>query len=569
MRVVGFLAITGLVVTLLLAACATPTASPIATKPSTGAAATMAPAVPTLAQAVATSVPAAATKPAAAATAVPAANIKRGGTLRVGNQNDIGNMDPQINLDNNFHLQWLFNTIVDLKIESPTPTGKWNPKPSLAESWEVNGKVFTFRLRKGVKFHDGSDWNAEAFKFNIERMQNNPKSSAASLLGAFDTVDIVDPYTVKLNLKFPYAPTLTVLSQAGNFRTYIVSKTAVEKWGDEFTRHPVGTGPMQFVDWRPGDQANFKRFDGYFEMGADGKPLPYLDAVVSRFIADDTVRLLEIRSGNLDVIDIISAKDIPATKADPNLLVDEKPWTGNLYRVGFNLWPEAKTIFYNNVKLRQAVAYGTDRDSLAKVLGMSAGKVWQYPVTEGKVGYDPSIMKYTYDPAKAKQLMTEAGYPNGVDTIQLVQQRALDQQQAQMLKQMWDAIGLRTEMDVIERIAANYKIRAHDYKFYTLRGAVPHDPDLLFSPGYTKTGSTNYAGWQDDAMQKCVEDGRSTYDEKERQAIYVRCIQMGQEQLPYIWNWLQTWNDVISTKVKGWEPDNQGFFILRGAWLDK
>ncbi len=562
MRAIGLLAIVVLAALPVLGACAPSTPSPATTKPSAPAAATAAPAATTAA-----AKPAATAAPAAAAAPTPAVKIKRGGTLRIGNQNDVGNMDPQINLDNSFQLHMVFNTMVDMVRDAPT--GKWNPKASLAESWEVKDKTFTFKLRKGVKFHDGSDWNAEVFKFNIERMQKNPKSAAASLIEPFDNVEVVDSHTAKLNLKYPYAPTLALLAQTGNHKTYMVSKTAVDKWGDEFTRHAVGTGPMTVVDWKPGDQVVMKRFDSYFEMGADGQPLPYLDGAVYRFIADDTVRLLEIKAGNLDVIDIIAAKDIPSAKTSPGIIVNEKPWQGNLYKVGFNLWPEAKTIFLDNKKLRQAVAYAIDRESLAKVLGMGSAKVWQYPLLEGQLGYDPSIAQYPYDPAKAKQLLAEAGYPNGVDTIHLVHQRALDQQQAQMLKQMWDAIGFRTELEVIERIAVNYKVRAHTYNFYTLRGAIPIDPDLVFSPGYSKKGSTNYPGWQNDEMEKCVIDGRSVYDEKERQKVYARCIALQQEEVPYLYNWFQVWNDVISDKVKGWEPDYIGFFLLRGAWLDK
>ncbi|MCL4466877.1 MAG: ABC transporter substrate-binding protein [Chloroflexi bacterium] len=565
MRASFYLVIVLIIVLAALGACAPaqPTAAP---RPGESPLATAAPTA-ALPPSAATSVPAA-TKPPAAPTATPVAKIKRGGTVRIGQQNDIGQMDPQINIDNAAHFHLLYNTLMEARRDPAT--GKWNILPSLAESWDVQGKTITLKLRKGVKFQDGTTLDAEVVKFNIDRMVTDVKSAAKMFVAPIDSVDVIDPSTVRLNLKYPSAPVIPALTTAGDNRTFIVSKAAVEKWGEEFTRHPVGTGPMTLVDWKPGDQAVLKKWDGYWEKGADGQPLPYLDGAVFRYVVDDSIRFLETRAGNLDAMDTVAPKDLATAKSTTGIVLDEKPWQGTHRQLLFQMSPSSpNSIFRDNKNLRKAVAYALDRDAIAKTIGMGSGKAWTHPLTEQQVGYDPNAPRYNYDPAKAKQLLAEAGLANGVDVSLTVHNRTIDQQQAQMMKQMLDAVGIRTTLDVVERLAWNAKNKAGNTEFATLQSSMQYDPDFRYSVYLTTGGSNNYNSWSNPDFDKCVEEGRSTYDEKQRAETYKRCYMIFFEEAPWLYNWLQVRYDAISDKLKGTVPEWTGFYNFRAAWLDR
>src|SRR5581483_6512813 len=262
--------------------------TPAAQAPTAAAAATSAP--------TATSAPAAATKPAAAAAAgtaaTPAAGAspaasgppKRGGQLKLLVTNDFVSMDPI----------WASGPTASMVYESllrwrPNEQGAYGVQPGLAKSFETSGNKVIFKLREGVKFHDGSDLNADVVVWNLKRMVQNPKSFAKNYLQAVDEKDpatALDPMTVQLNLTRPSAAVLSSLSN-GNGNTFIVSKKAADDHGEEWLKNnPVGTGPFKFVSWQSGDKLEVKRNDAYWDMGLDGKPLPYVDGITYRFVVE-------------------------------------------------------------------------------------------------------------------------------------------------------------------------------------------------------------------------------------------------------------------------------------------
>ncbi|MCL4534023.1 MAG: ABC transporter substrate-binding protein [Bacteroidetes bacterium] len=535
------------------------------------------PAAPTAAPAAPTAAPAVPTKPVAAPTAAPtappaaasptlSAKIKRGGALRVGNSATYDRLDPQLSqVVTQAGMRMMFDALLTYELN---PKSKlFEVGPDLVEKWEQpDAKTIVLKVRQGVKFQDGSPLNAEAVKFNIDRMRNNPKSFAKSSVTAVDSVQVVDASTVKVSLKVPSASALPSLSGYTS-PTSIVSKEAVEKLGDdEFGRHPVGSGPMVLGEWVQDDHVTYKKWDGYWRKGEDGQPLPYLDSATFRYMPDASVMLLELKAGNLDTVENVEPKDVAGVKANPELTYAQLPWGLTFYfHHGYN---QRSGPFADNLKLRQAAEHAVDRDSMAKTLAFGLGGPAPRPLWgPGMIGYDETLPSYEFSPTKAKQLLSDAGYPNGLDVTLSVISRSREQRIAEITKSMWDAVGIRTTLEVLERLAFNAKLQSFNFQAGFWTGGTQLDPDLL-SRYLTTGGVANWSGWSDPEMDKCMEDGRSTLDMKQREQIYKRCQQIIYERAFIGTGYYEVNNDVYNKRVNGIR--NQ--FLMRDyrdVWLSR
>jgi peptide/nickel transport system substrate-binding protein len=562
MRRCLFIVSVGIVISMLVAGCAAPSA-PAATAvgaPKVAATAPSAPAGATAAPVGATSVPAGAATVAPTA-AAPA--VKRGGIFRMTTDNDWELLDPHLTVGNSDGFPLLFSALARIERDGTGP--KLKIVPDLAASWEqTDPKTMVLKLRQGVKFQDGSPWNAEVAKFNIDRMVKHPKSVSKDSVKSIDTVDVVDPNTIRLNLKSPSASVMILLAPGLKYDTYIIPKEAAEKAGDDFGRKPVGTGPMQVADWKPGDQLSLKKWDGYWEKGVDGQPLPYVDGAVVRLIVDDSIRIVEFKAKTVDGIANIAGKDIPGLKSSAEATYYELGSGGASYSAGVN--PDYGP-FKGNQKLRQAAWYALDRNAIADTLGRGAAKPAYYFWTAGLPGYDESLPKYEFDANKAKQLVKDAGFPNGVDLLLTHVARPLDSQQAQVYKQMWDNVGIRTTIEAIERVAWIKKGQTGTLEATTFNLNHYQDVDY-YSRNVTTGGAGNWLSWSDPDMDKCMADGRATFDEAKRHEAYKTCMKVLYDKAVYQAVWFKPWNFATQKNVRipvwnwySWEP--------RFVWLDK
>ncbi len=551
-----------LVVTALLAACApaAPTAAP--------AKATTAPNAPTTAAAASTAAPQpAATKPAAPA-AAPAAKIKRGSTLKIGNAAEwTPNADPiQNDQSGSGAYEGLFSTFAKF-VRNPQ-TKKFEVKPGLAESWESpDPKTMVLKLRKGVTFHDGSPWNAEAARWNIDRWKNHKKSGAKQDAALIDSMQVVDYYTLKLNLKAPPAGLMAVMSD-GAIRTWVVSKETAEKMGDDYiARNPVGAGPFKFAEWKAADSMTLKRYDKYWEMGEDGQPLPYLDSVVYRVIKDNSVRAIELKTGNIDFANSnMLAKDIAGLAATPSLQQAEMDWQGDSVYFFFNA---KKDRLGTNKPLRQALQYAVDRESFAKTMAPGMGKPAYYHWGVGMLGYDETLPRYDYQPEKAKQLIGQAGVGSGFDLSVVILQGDTQTKSAEILKSMWERIGVRLELDVRERAAAIAAYESGNFEF-GLSGKPLGEIDPNMLNNRFMTGMNKNYGWTDNKdLDKCFEDGMSTIDEAKRVEIYKNCQKLIFEDAYFgLTHWVP--NDRwVNKRLKGWDLRFGGDLRLTNIWIDQ
>lgn len=546
----AFLRYTSLAAVGALAAACAPNAAPTSA-PTTApqAAATTAPAKPTEAP-----------KPTAAPTTAQAP--KRGGTLVVAQQNDTSTLDPHRASGTSMVQGLLYDSLIRWEVDAK---GNCVPAPGLATEWTFDGSTAVLKLRQGVKFHDGSDFNAEVAKFNLERM-NDDKSVARAFVSAIKSIDILDPYTIKLNLTGPSGSLLSNLSQAADSRPWIISKAMAEKAGDKYGTSPettAGTGPMKLVEFVSGSHHVLQRTGQYWDKGADGQPLTYFDTVRCRFIKDDSVRATELRTGNIDWIDILGTKDVAVVQKDPNLVLAPNPYQMTCYQFTFSVGSQK----FADARVRKAVHYAIDREALAKVLGQGLGSPHYWFLLPGYLGYDESLPHYSFDQAKAKQLLADAGFPNGIDIGLLIINRELDQQEAQILKQMLGDVGIRVTIEALERVAWLDRVATLKYDMAIYQTGVRPDPDSILAGRFQTGEQKNQAGMSDPVIDEWLAKGRASFDDKVRAAAYAEVQKRIYETAQYGTMWMSPVYGAFNKKVKGWRMLQNGPDV-RAAWLE-
>ena len=336
---------------------------------------------------------------------------QEGRTLVYGRGGDSVGLDPALETDGeSFKVcDNIYETLVAFRLESTALM------PGLAESWDVSqdGKTWTFTLRQNVKFHDGTPLNADAIVFSLAR-QFKPDHPFHQVEGAFTywtsmsmsdivkDVRRVDELTVEIELHRPNAPFLSNLAM--NFCA-IVSPAAAAKWGDDFSRHPVGTGPFRFIDWIKDDRIVLDRNEDYWG------PLPLIDRLIFKSIPENSVRLIALTQGSIDGMDNLVPDFVPGIKEDPNLQLLTQPGM-NVGYLAMNMDKEPFQI----AKVRHAVNHAVNKKALVDNLYQGLAQPAKNPIPPMLWSYNEKIEGYTYDPDRARKLLAEAGFPDGFKT---------------------------------------------------------------------------------------------------------------------------------------------------------
>lgn len=502
------------------------------------------------------------TKPVA--TPTPGVKIKRGGILTSAVAADWQHLDPHTAISSSPGMVALYSSL--LRYVFNEKTQQFDFEPALATSWEINPTFAIFRLRKDVTFHDGTPFNAEVAKWNIDRMRTHKESLISIDIPNIRSVDVVDEYTIRLNLSAPPAGLLEMLSD-GNEEALFISKAHWEKDGEEGVRsRPVGSGPFKFVEWKTADHMTLERWEKYWENGEDGKPLPYLDRVVMRFIPDQATKAVEMKTGHILHYYSPDPKDVAGLKADPNLQIVTLPWRSDAGYGFFNMMRER---WNTNKKLRQAFLYGIDRQAIADTLGFGTARPARWHWGKGMLGYDENIPYFDYQPDKARQLLKEAGYEKGVDVELTARVTGQDQKVAELLQAMWARMGIRAEIRVVAGVTINAVLRSGEFDFSISGKQLGElDPRALNFRFHTE-GPKNFAHTKSAELDKCLEDGTNTGDAKERHEIYKRCQQLIYDEASFWLTWEWPYTMVVNKKLKGWVPVYYGHLRLEGAWLDQ
>ena len=276
--------------------------------------------------------------------------------------------------------------------------------PLLATSWRADAKArtITITLRKGVKFHDGTGFNARACKWNLDKFREAKRMELAHVA----SVDVVDDYTVRLNLS---VFDNVIVSRLAHDSGRMISPAAYEKHGQAWCeKNPVGTGPWQFVSWQKDVGMKWKRFDGYW----GGRP--YLDGIEMMRASDPTVDLMELQSGTRQLI-VVESKDAKALEKDGRFNIVVPPFEGQVASLGGNS-KDPKSPFAD-IRVRQALSHAIDGAALTSAFGYGYYKAMNQWAPPGSWGNNPAVVGYPYDPQKARQLLAAAGYPSGFKTV--------------------------------------------------------------------------------------------------------------------------------------------------------
>src|ERR1700740_3168364 len=329
-----------------------------------------------------------------------AASAQAQTTLRIGIAEDPDMLDPS--LGRTYVGRIVFSAFCDKLFDIDE---KLNIVPQLALSHETSadGKAMTIKLRPGVKFHDGESFDAEAAKFSIERHINMSGSFRKSELASVDHVEVVDPLTIKLVLKSPFAPLISQLTDRAGM---MVSPKAVKEEGDKFGLHPVCAGPYKFVERVQQDRIVFEKFGDYWN-----KDNIFIDRIIYLPIVDSTVRLANLKSGGLDLIERVLATDIKDVRADPNLVLSTPADIG-YYGLTININNDkSKGGLSQSEKVRQALDLSIDREAINQVVfngEFTPGNQW---VSPAHPYYQKAFPVRGRDIAKAKALLKESGAP--------------------------------------------------------------------------------------------------------------------------------------------------------------
>jgi peptide/nickel transport system substrate-binding protein len=473
---------------------------------------------------------------------------KKGGEIKVAVAQLISNLDPiQGSSGHDFvSLYNLYNTLVEWDNDLKA-------KPGLAESWETpDDKTILFHLREGIKFHDGTPFDAEAVKANLDRV--NTSVSKVSDLKNVASVEVVDPKTVKLNLKQPDSSILLALSDRSGM---MISPKALEKTGADFV--PVGTGPFKFVSWVPNGELVMEAFDGYWEEGQ-----PYLDKITVIPMADENTRINGLSSGQIDFVFPISTGNIPTLEKNPNINI-----ASDKQILSWQVYLNTSKPPLDNVKVRQALLYAIDREALNKALLFGLGAPAHQHFPEGYWAHNPDV-RLPYDPEKSKQLLKESGV-NDVKIEIVYQSSGFPQRLMEAVSAQMKQVGIEVSlvpMELVKGVSELFTEKRYNGGMWQWSGRP--DPQMTATSLWGKGSFYNAGGGNSPKLEEAITKSAATYDPKQRETAIRDVVKIATVEdamnLPLLFEPVTV---AMNKKVKGYEGNLAGKPKLRTLWLDQ
>jgi peptide/nickel transport system substrate-binding protein len=484
------------------------------------------------------------------------AGVEAQTTLRIGLAEDPDILDPS--LGRTYVGRIVFASFCDKLFDIDE---KLNIVPQLALSHETSadGKEVTIKLRPGVKFHDGEPFDAEAAKFTLDRHVTLPTSFRKPELAQLDHVDVVDPLTIKLVLKTPFSPLIAQLTDRAGM---MVSPKAVKEAGDKFGLHPVCTGPYKFVERVQQDRIVFEKFADYWN-----KDNIHIDRIVYLPLVDATVRLANLKSGGLDLIERLLATDIKDVQADKKLSLSsaiELGYQGVTLNVGKD---KAKGPLSQSAKVRQALDLSIDREAINQVVFNGEFKPGNQWVNPDHPYYQQAFPVRGRDVAKAKALLKEAGVTAPVSVDFMVPKGAETEAVAQVIQSMAAETGFEMKIRVTEFATSLKQAEAGEYQAYMLAWSGRIDPDGN-SYIFLKTNAPqNYSAWSNPDADKALDDARLVTDQAQRKAIYEKLTKIALDEQPLLYIYHRRILIAHTTKLEGYKQMPDGLVRVVGLKL--
>jgi peptide/nickel transport system substrate-binding protein len=480
---------------------------------------------------------------------------KRGGTLRVGFYIEAATMDPHLSgskIDRQvYHNLYEPLLVLDVKL---------GLRPGLAESWQqVDPKTLVFKIQRGVKFHDGTDFNAEVARFNFNRMKTDPKSVRKGETANIESVDVVDSHTIRLNLRRPDASLLAALTDRAGM---MVSPKVVQERGPDLERNArgAGTGPFEFVEWVKDDHILLRRNDNYWNKQAG----PYLDQIRYRPIPDDTVKLASLQSGEIDVMDYVQPRDVAAVKADKNVVVVDVP---SLASFGY-LMNHTKAPF-NNKALRQAVVSALDIDQIVKAVWLGVGVPSNGPIPPSSWAYDSTIPTEKRDLAKVKAKLAEGGQPSGFAFSVTTNNIPINVQEVEVMQAQLAEAGITMKIKLVDSAALLSDGNNKNYEMISYQWSGRPDPDgNTFQFFKTAQGiSLNWSGVSNPKIDALLDKSREVSDRNERKKIFSDLTRLLHEEATMAFIVHPIEPKAFNPRVQGYEPIPDGMMRFKNVWL--
>ena len=489
-----------------------------------------------------------------------------GGSIKIGLRSDNSRLDPHPYYPpypTSNALSLLYNGMTEADYDL-------NVGPALARAWETSkdGLTWTWHIRKDVTFHNGRPLTAEDIKANIERVLN-PKTGALirGELEVIDKIDLLDKYTLRTTLKDKYYPLPAMLT---NRWLPIIDTQAL----DTVKKHPIATGPFKFVSWKRLHTTEMVRHETYWEKDADGNRLPYLDEVIGKPLADDTVRLTALRTGEVDMIDAVSYRDQNRFLKDWGDRFD----TYNIKALG-TIWFffNAQRPPFNDARVRRAAALALDKNAILEKTLFGHGEIMDQFYTQSAPWRLEGIPTRERNVTEAKRLMKEAGVKPGtkITLVTYVRYNYI-KEGAQIFQQNLREIGLFVDLKILDAGPLRVARRKRDYDIFGLGSAYRMDPhEYYYKEMSSKSAaSAMYGGWVNPVYDKLIADARRTEDREARKQLYAQAEKLIHDETPKVRSIsahnLSAWQN----KLKGYSPNVAGNITynaggFRTAWLAK
>lgn len=421
----------------------------------------------------------------------------------------------------------------------------WDGKlePTIATSWKIIAPdTWEFKIREGVRFHNGEPLTASDIKFSLDRMRD--PATKYPMRTAFKTivdVKVIDDYTVHVITDKPDPTLLSPLASTG----FLVPEDYIKKHGDEyFAKHPIGSGRYKFVKWVQGDYIELEANENYWGEPATVKTL------IFKVIPENGARVAALQTGEVDIATNIPPFLVSGLEKDKNIKIISGP-SGRVIFIGMSLLEGQGAGPLLNKKVRQAMNYAVDKESIVKYVLMGSGRVLATPVVPASFGYDPTIEPYPYDPGKAKSLLSEAGYPNGFSTeMDTGSGRYLmDKQVAEAVVGMLGKVGIDVKLNVLEWGQYVKKRRSHTQAPLYLLGWGNTTFDADNPLGALFCINCTHSNYRNPDLVALVDEARHELNTEKRKAMYSKALRIIKEEAPWIFLYEQGDNYGVRTRV--------------------
>jgi len=484
---------------------------------------------------------------------MPAARAVAGGTLRIGLNEDPDVLDPA---QGGFFVDRIVFAATCDKLIDTDAKNDFVPQLATGWQWSPDGMSLTLKLRDGVRFQDGEVLDADAVKATITRDQTLPGSLRKGELKPVSAVDVVDPHTVRFVLGAPYAPLVAVLADRAGM---IMAPRAMARLGKNVANELPCAGPFKLTQRVPQDKIVVDRFPGYWNSAAIK-----LDRIVYEPIPSTTVRLVDLKAGQLDMVERLQPTDIAAVRADPKLkLVTATALAYETISLNVAHGPRAAT--FADPRVRLALAASIDRSVLNKVVLAGQFVPSNQFEAPGTRYWDPEHPVPPRDLAKARLLLQQAGVQHPSFTL-MVGTDPVAQQAGQVIQAMAGEAGFVVKVQAIEANAADAAEQAGNYDAAMELWSGRPDPDGNVSIWLACNGFANWGKYCNPAFDALLAKARSVTDVPTRQALYRKVVDMYLRDMPHIVLYHYRWLWALSSKVSGFTPTPDG--LIRPLGID-